>query len=56
VSVEDDESSGRPITSKTTENVGKIRELIHEDLRRAIHESTDTAGSSYGRKRPEEEM
>jgi hypothetical protein len=30
VSVED-ERSGRPSTSKTIENVGKIRELIHED-------------------------
>jgi hypothetical protein len=32
VSVED-ERSGRPSTSKTTENVEKIRELIHEDRR-----------------------
>jgi hypothetical protein len=31
VSVEDDEHSGRASTSKTTENVEKIRELIHED-------------------------
>jgi hypothetical protein len=31
VSVEDEESSGRPRTSKTTENVDKIQELIHED-------------------------
>jgi hypothetical protein len=31
VSAEDDERSGRPTTSKTTENVEKIRELIHED-------------------------
>jgi hypothetical protein len=31
VSAEDDERSGRPSTSKTTENVEKIRELIHED-------------------------
>jgi hypothetical protein len=34
VSDEDDERSGRPSTSKTTENVEKIRELIHEDRRR----------------------
>jgi hypothetical protein len=32
VSVEDDECSGRPSTSKTIENV-KIQELIHEDCR-----------------------
>jgi hypothetical protein len=31
VSVEDDERSGPPSTRKTTENVEKIRELIHED-------------------------
>jgi transposase len=32
-SVEDDERSGRPSTSKTAENVEKIREHIHEDRR-----------------------
>jgi hypothetical protein len=31
VSVEDGERSGRPSTSKMTENVEKIPELIHED-------------------------
>jgi hypothetical protein len=31
VSVQDDERSGRPSTCKMTENVEKIRELIHED-------------------------
>jgi hypothetical protein len=31
VSVEDDKRSGRPSTSKTTEDVEKIRELIHKD-------------------------
>jgi hypothetical protein len=31
VSAEDDERSGRPSTTKTTENVKKNRELIHED-------------------------
>jgi hypothetical protein len=33
VSVEDDERSGRPSTSKMTEKVEKIRELIHEHHR-----------------------
>jgi hypothetical protein len=33
VSAEDDKSSGRPSSSKTTENVEKIQELIHEDHR-----------------------
>jgi hypothetical protein len=48
VSVEDDKHSGRPSTSKTTENVEKIRELIHEDRRWTIYELADTAGISYG--------
>jgi ribosomal protein S25 len=48
VSVEDVERSGRPSTSKTTENVEKIRELVHEDRRRTIHELADTVGISYG--------
>jgi transposase len=33
LSIEDDGRSGRPSTIKTTENVEKIRELIHEDRR-----------------------
>jgi hypothetical protein len=48
VSVEDDERSGRPSTSKTTENVEKSRELVHEDRGRTIHELADTVGISYG--------
>jgi hypothetical protein len=34
VSIEDDERLGRSSTSKTAENVEKIRDLIHEDRRR----------------------
>jgi hypothetical protein len=48
VSVEDDERSGRPSTNKTTENIKNIREFIHEDRSRTIHELADTAGNSYG--------
>jgi hypothetical protein len=47
VSVEDDKCSGQQRTSKTTENVEKIREHIHEEHRWAIHELTDTDGISY---------
>jgi hypothetical protein len=36
VSVEDDERSGLPSTSKTTENVEEIRKLIHKDRRQTI--------------------
>jgi hypothetical protein len=48
VSVEDDERSGWPSTSKMTENVEKIRELIHEDHCCTIHEFAHTIGISYG--------
>jgi hypothetical protein len=47
VSFEDDEPSGQPSIS-TIGNVEKIRELIHEDHHRTIHELTDTIGISYG--------
>jgi hypothetical protein len=48
VSSEDDECSGRPSTSKMTENVEKIQEVIHEDCRQTIHKLTDTNGMSHG--------
>jgi hypothetical protein len=48
VSVKDDEHSGRPSTSRTTENVENILELIHEDCCRTIRELADTADISYG--------
>jgi transposase len=47
VSVQDDKCSGQPSTSKTTQNVQKIRELIHEDYCQTIHELADTTGISY---------
>jgi transposase len=48
VSIEDDERSGQPSTSKTTENVERIRELVHEDCHQTIHELAHTVGISYG--------
>jgi hypothetical protein len=48
VSAEYDERSGRPSTRKMTENIEKIRELIHEDQCQTIHDLTDTVGISYG--------
>jgi hypothetical protein len=48
VSVEDDECSGQPKTSRTTENVEKTRELIDDDHHRTINELTNTSGISYG--------
>jgi hypothetical protein len=50
VSVEDDEPSGRPGTSKTTGNVEKIRQLIHKDHCRTIHELADTGGIEFARR------
>jgi hypothetical protein len=47
VSVED-ECSGQQSTSKMTENVEKIQELIHKDCLWTIHEHADTIGISYG--------
>jgi hypothetical protein len=48
LSVEDDERSERPSTSKTTENVENIRELMHEGRRLTISELAATVGISYG--------
>jgi hypothetical protein len=48
VSVEDDEHSGQPSTNKMTENVEKLRALIHEDCRQTIQELADIFGISYG--------
>jgi hypothetical protein len=48
VSVEGDECTGQPSTSRTTENVEKIQELIHKDHCQTIHELADTIGISYG--------
>lgn len=44
---EDDENSGWPSTSKTTENV-KICELNHKDRHKTIYELADQAGICYG--------
>jgi hypothetical protein len=48
VSVEDDERSGRASTSRTTETVEKMLQLIHEDRRRIIHELTGSIWMRYG--------
>jgi hypothetical protein len=48
VSVEDDERSGRPSTSKMIVNAEKNRELTHKDRHQTIHELADTVCISYG--------
>ena len=47
-SIEDDLRSGRPITSKTPENIAKVKELILEDRRQTIHELSTLVGIGYG--------
>jgi hypothetical protein len=49
VSTEDDKCSGRPSSSKTTENVEKCWEIIHKNRHWTIHELTDTVGISLPR-------
>jgi hypothetical protein len=39
VSVDDDEHSGQPSTSKRTENVEKIKELVHKVVLYSIKEN-----------------
>jgi hypothetical protein len=48
VSAEDDEHLGWPSTSKTTQNVEKIREFSHKDHCWTIHELIGTVRFSYG--------
>lgn len=48
-SIEDDPRSGRPMTSTTEENIGKICDLILTDRRLTIREIADTIGISYER-------
>jgi hypothetical protein len=48
VSAEDDEHSRLPSTTRTIENVEKIRELTNKDCRRTMHELADTVVISYG--------
>jgi ribosomal protein S25 len=48
VSVEDDEHSGKPSTSKRWNILKKIRESIHKDHRWTMYELADTVGISYG--------
>jgi hypothetical protein len=47
VAAEDDKCSGRPSTSRMTEDVEKIQEFIHEECCQTIHELADTSGISY---------
>ena len=48
MSVDDEESSGRPLTGTTTENAVKVRQAILEDRRRMIQDVCKIVGLSYG--------
>jgi hypothetical protein len=47
-SVVDDERSGRPSTSKTLENVAKVREAVLADRRQNIRDVFEVVGLSQG--------
>ena len=47
LSLADQPRSGRPSTSRTDENIARIRELILEDRRRTIDELVDLSGVSW---------
>ena len=47
-SVEDDERSGRPSTSKTKENVERVSEMIRSNRRLTIREIYEDPNISYG--------
>jgi hypothetical protein len=48
MSAEDDECSGQPSTSKTTENVEKIQELVRTDCRQTCIHQWDKVWSLAG--------
>ena len=47
LSLADQPRSGRPSTSRTDENIARIRELILEDRRRTIDDLVDLSGVSW---------
>jgi len=60
-SIDDDERSGRPVSSSTPEMIEKVRQIILEDRRRTIDKVSMLVGISHGtclrenvrRKRPD---
>jgi histone-lysine N-methyltransferase SETMAR len=47
MSVDDDEHSGRPLTSTTLENITKVHEAILADRRQTIHDVCEIVELSY---------
>ena len=47
-STDDDEHSGRPVSSSTPEMIERVLQIIHEDHRRTIDEVSMLVGISHG--------
>jgi len=47
-SIDDDERSGRPVSSSTPEMIERVRQIIREDRRRTIDEVSMLVGISHG--------
>jgi len=47
-SVEDDERNGRPSTSKTEENINKVREMLINNRKLTIRELAEDLNIAYG--------
>jgi len=47
-SIDDDERSGRPVSSSTPEMIDSVRQIIREDRRRTIDEVSMLVGISHG--------
>ena len=47
-SIDDDERSGRPVSSSTPEMIESVRQIIHEDCRHTIDEVSMLVGISHG--------
>jgi hypothetical protein len=48
ISVDDNEHTGRPTSCTTPETVALIKELLHQDRRRTIHDIAEEVGIGYG--------
>ena len=49
-SIDDDERTGRPVSSSTPETIERVRQIIREDRRRTIDEISMLVGISHGKK------
>ena len=47
-SIDDEEHSGRPVSSSTPEMIDRVRQIIRQDLRRTVDEVSMLVGISHG--------